>query len=151
MFPLIVFFSSTPGANSNRQGADFNSNDDGGAKGIFHHFSPLFLTNKMKAWHLCMTANLQTSFFPQFFWKPPCSPFTPLEGASQCTALIFFCIKPLSSLEQYKTKDLVWGERSLLNRKEVPIILFYLLILPTQMCSELSYACDLASSDELHF
>lgn len=73
MSPLILLFSSTLGANSNKaQGADFNSNDGGGDEGIFYLF-PLF-DQQIKAWHLCMTPKLQTSFLISFFW-PPSSPF----------------------------------------------------------------------------
>lgn len=122
MSPLTLLFSSTPGANSNKaQGADFNSNDGGGDEGIFLSFFP-FLTNKIKAWHSCMTANLQTSFWISFFWPP--SLFYPPWGASECTRLSSsFLYQPLSSLESCKPEDLTWGERALLNRKEIPVIL----------------------------
>lgn len=130
MFPLILLFSSTLGANSNRQGADFNSNDGGGDEGIFLSFFP-FLTNKIKAWHLCMTANLQTSFLIRFFCpplpSPPSSPslFYSPWSASECTPLSFqFCINLFPLWSHVNQRILSLGERAPLNRKEVQVILF---------------------------
>lgn len=96
---------------------------------VFFYLPPPFLTNKIKAWHLCMTANL----FNQFRSTPPSSPslffLLPPEvhGSALLSALLFFFFflyQPLSSLEPCKSEILVWRQRAPQNRKEVPVILF---------------------------